>query len=230
MSNKNENNIEIVATENYGDLCLKDNGIDPNNRKPQGFVEIYETDNESKKKKLIGKHNLVVYLGREHLAQRLLNYQNSNIDPDKDCFLAWMGYGNGGVDESDPLNPLPTSSTETDLSNEIPVISSADSTSVGYGDLRVGYYYKKRFESIEFEQDSANNNSWLIIKLTSLMTSDECNGYQISEAALFNAASRADGYSPGANGFHLYAKLKFPPISKIASISRTLTFTWYIYM
>ena len=225
----NNKNFEVIAIEDYGERCIKDEKrINSIHHKPQGFVEIYEKD-EKGMKKLIGKCNLVVYSGREHLAQRLLNIQNSNISIDKDCFLGWIGFGDGGVDLADPLNPLPVSSLDTGLTNEIP-FSSVNST--GYGDLRSGYYYKKNIEDgqIDFEQDSANDNKWLIAKITRTLEISECNGYQISEAALFNAASKSTGYSPGEDSFFLYAKITFPPITKIVAINRSITFVWYIYM
>jgi len=100
--------IEVVARDYYGEECLADRcnmGDKVIERKtPHGYVEIYEVD-ENNKKKLVGKSNLVLYQGREMLAQRLVNIANSNVTPTKDEFISWFGVGDGGVIPGDPLNP-----------------------------------------------------------------------------------------------------------------------------
>ena len=74
----------IEIEERYGDVCFQDgiNVSGSKKRNPQGFVKIFEVD-EDNKKQLVGKSNLVVYLGRETLAQLLTNINNSNIVQDR---------------------------------------------------------------------------------------------------------------------------------------------------
>ena len=84
--------MEIRITESYGDNCLVDqvNTGKSTSRRPQGEVHIYEV-NENGRKKLVHKSNLVLYLGREMLAQRLVNVNNTNVTPTKDEWIQWFG-------------------------------------------------------------------------------------------------------------------------------------------
>jgi len=215
----------IKIEDHYGDNIkdsLNRKIIVPKNNiyKPKGFVEIYENIN-SNNLQLVGKSNLVVYLGREYMTSRLVNINNSNITPTRDEFLCWLGLGSGGVDISDPLTPIAPESTDTDLTTEIP-INATDSTCADFHD---GAYYKHPFDSIIFEQDVYNSNSWLILKNTIVIGNSDANGYNLSEAGLFTAESDAGGYS---GQFSLFARVTFPSLTK--SIDRRFTFIWYIYL
>ena len=127
---------EIVAHDHYGDECLGDsfNRGSNSERRPQGQVHIFEID-EDGKRQLVNKSNLVVYNGREVLAQMLTRQNNSNLtlinDPTtfnaKDHFLSWFGLGDGGVVPADPLDPVPPTLTNTDLNSPV-IINASDST------------------------------------------------------------------------------------------------------
>ncbi len=215
--------IHVNVNDNYGDACLKDsiNQISEggSKRKPDGFVEIYEVD-EKGEKKLIGKSNLVVYAGREYIASRIFNQENVNINPDEDEFVSWFGVGTGGAPLGDPLNPTAPVSTDTSLSTEA-VIHSSDTNCA---DLRGSDYYKHPFDSIEFQQDGANNNQWLIVKVTTTLGADDANGNNVNEAALFTSDSIAGGHG---GPFNLFSLVTFPTIVKDSS--RQIVFLWYLY-
>ena len=108
-------NFEVIAEEHYGDNCLGDSAFigqsDP--RRPKGWVEVWEENPNTGKKKLLNKSNLIVYLGREMLVQRLFDVENTTAQgldptfPTKDEFLYWMGFGSGGVVSANPLVPTP---------------------------------------------------------------------------------------------------------------------------
>ena len=71
---------------------------------------------------------------------------------------------------------------------------------------------KKQLESVTMIGDSYNDNKNLIFQVTSTLTYNDANGYNINEAGLYLAAS--DG--PGYNGpFFLYAKTTFPSLPKL---------------
>ena len=213
---------KIVAKDFYGDHCLNDKilGNDSDKRRPQGWVEIYEID-ESNNENLIGKHNLVVYQGRELIAQRMFFVSNPQTVTNPDEYISWFGVGSGGVNVGDPFNPSPPVSTDTNIYNELP-ISAIDATC---GDFHDGFYYKKPIESIDFEQDPYNNNAWLIVKTVSRVSLADANGLQISEAGLFSAAG---GAIPNHSGpFHLFSRVTFPTVVKVDT--RQLLFIWYIY-
>jgi len=220
---------KVEVRDHYGDNCLVDNvsGNKPKSRKPEGEVFIFEVTNDGNKK-LVHKSNLVVYLGREMLAQRLVNQNNASATPTKDEYLSWLGVGDGGVRPADPLDPVPPINSDTDLSSNVMI---SDSTAT-YGDYHVagGSYpnsgfYKKQFESIEFERDVLNDDNWLVIKIETIIGSEDANGEQLSEAGLFSAESNSSGY----NGqFSLFARVTFPSIIKTAD--RRLIIDWYLYV
>lgn len=225
MEKKTET-IEIVARDIYGDKCLNDqvsSGFRDQGAKPEGFVEIYEVDDDGNKK-LVGKHNLVLYIGREWLAQRFVNANNPNVSSTKDQFLSWFGLGDGGVIPGDPLNPAPPTLLDTGLSNEI-MISATDSSAADYRVTPVAGNYKIPFDTISFEQDALNDDKWLVIKVTTTVAAGYANGYQLSEAGLFVSESTIGGF---AGPFSIFSKVTFPSIVK--TTDRRLIFSWYLFV
>ena len=219
-----EKDMVVKVTDKYSD-CLSDRtNMDPelkNIRRPQGFVEIFEVDKNTKK--LIGKHNLVVYLGREWLISSALRTKNDNITPTENEYICWFGLGTGGCPIGDPLNPTAPTVNDTSLENEI-MINTSDATCGDYRVTPVTGYYKHPFDSITYEQDADNYNTWLIARVSTTIGTGDGNGYNLNEAGLFTAESDQAGYS---GQFSLYAKVTFPTIVK--SSSRQLLFIWYLY-
>lgn len=222
--------LEVIAKDFYGDNCLRDStGIrersDQGN--PQGYVEIYEVD-ASGKKQLIGKHNLVLYIGREWLAQRMVNTDNTLITSQPSEFISWFGLGNGGVIPGDPLNPAPPTLTDTNLNSQI-MITATDSSAADYHIVDVDHpeegYYKIPFDSIEFEQDYLNDDRWLVVRISTTITAAYANGNQLSEAGLFTAASAVGGYT---GNFTIFSRVTFPSIVKTSD--RRLIFTWFLFV
>lgn len=221
--------IEILSTDVYGDLCLSDSVNRQNHieRKPKGEVHVYEV-NDDGKKKLLHKSNLVVYQGRELLAQRLVDVSSGAVTS-KDEFLGWFGLGEGGVRPADPLDPVPPSNNDTELQSLVPVNATSGPA---YGDYHVAGgiypqtgYYKKLFDTIEFETDIYNDNSILVIKLTTTIGVDDANGQQLSEAGLYSCEDRTAG---SIGPFHLFGRVTFPSIIK--TDDRRLVFIWYLYL
>jgi len=224
MDNKTDFIVKIH--EKYSE-CLNDQSNNncqclKKRKKPDGFVEIFEIENGGKKQ-LLGKHNLVLYQGREWITSRAFGTQNLHITPTQNEFISWFGAGIGGCPIGDPLNP--TSPTNIDIELANPVMLNA--TDITFGDYRTipeTGYYKMLFDSIEFEQDPDNYNAWLIVKIAATLSISEANGKNLNEAGLYTAESNNESY----NGpFHLYARITFPTIVKTSE--RQLIFVWYIY-
>lgn len=229
--------IEIVAKDIYGDNCLADSigGVRTKQGSPQGYVEIYEVD-DSGNKKLVGKHNLVLYIGREWLAQRIVNIDNSNVTSTKEEFISWFGLGDGGVIPGDPLNPAPPTLTDTNLNEQVMITNSDssasdwhvidDSTSTpGFVYPETGYY-KIPFDSLEFEQDSLNDDKWLVIRIVTTVGATYANDKQLSEAGLFTCESNLGGKDP--RNYTIFSRVTFPSIVKTSD--RRLIFTWFLYV
>jgi hypothetical protein len=230
---------EIRITEVYGDKCFVDKFQDGGGgkRRPEGIVEIWEED-ENGNKRLVRKNNLVVYLGRETLAQILVNKNNvdelgnQRIVSTKDHFLSWFGLGDGGVLPADPFDPVPPANENTDLQSRV-MCNATDSSAADYHIVSSGYpkpgYYKLPFDTIGFERDNLNDNKWLVLKITISVGIDDANNERLSEAGLFTSVSNAGGYTPVAPAaFALFARVSFPTIIKDAT--RRLIFVWYLYV
>jgi hypothetical protein len=220
-----EKDMVIKIKDKYGD-CLSDSsmgsGLKKSAERPKGFVEIYEVDKDTKK--LIAKPNLVVFQGREGLLSSAFRTRNVNIAPLEDEFICWFGVGNGGCPIGDPLNPTAPTVEDLDLVSNV-MINASDATC---GDWRVEPevegYYKHPFDSVSFEQDPDNYNYWLVGRISTTISNEDANGYNLNEAGLFSAASSAGSYS---GHFSLYARVTFPTIVK--TDSRQLLFVWYVY-
>jgi len=213
---KNED-IQIISKEHYGHCFACDRKKVEFERRPKGIVEIYNIE-DNNKDLVFKSSNLVVYKGREFVAQRIVGVNNPNVDSTSNEIIAWLGLGSGGVSPSDPLDPIPPILTDQNLYSEVPIAAIGSTL----GDFRGGFYYKKPFDSVTFEQDSLNDDRWLVIRITSTLDTNESNGYQLSEAGLFTA------YSGLSGPFHLFARITFPVILKTAS--RRISFVWYLFV
>jgi hypothetical protein len=217
-----ERDLLIKIEDRYRE-CMRDsigNRAEKKKITPNGFVEIYEIDDFGGKK-LVGRSNLVVYLGREWLATRIFNTVNPAVDPQPGEWICWFGLGTGGALPGDPFNPIPPTNLDTDLDTPVG-INATDSTC---GDYHDGFYFKHPLDGVSFEQDSENDDKYLIIRVEVTISNDDANGNNLSEAGLFTAASSSGGY---AGPFHMYARTTFPTITK--SVTRQLLFVWYIYV
>jgi len=223
--------IEVLARDFYGEECLKDRMNVGDNRgeksPPTGYVEIYDVDDNGNKK-LLGKHNLVLYQGREWLAQRMMNFQNTNASSTREEFLSWFGLGTGGVILGDPFNPSPPVLTDDDLTAEA-MLTATDSSAGDYHIIDVDHpeegYYKIPYDSIEFEQDPLNDDRWLIVKITTTVGVGYANGKQLSEAGLYSAESDVGNYN---GNFTLFSRVTFPSLVK--TTDRRLVFSWFLYV
>jgi hypothetical protein len=134
--------------------------------------------------------------------------------------------GHGGCTESDPLIPIPPTNSDTDL-NEPNIISSDPEAEYSdwYDSTSEVGWRKKNLGSITFEEDPNNDNSYLIIRVETLLNVGEADGTIINEVGLFTAASAVPHY---LGPFHLYARVTFSSIPKTPE--RRLLFSWYIYV
>lgn len=210
----------IEIHDYYGDECLVDSmskkkvGM----RQPRGMVEIYEIGKEGKKR-LIRKSNLVVYLGRELICERMFNINNLNITPDRSEYICWAGLGSGGVNPADPLNPYAPCNQDISLGADVPI----HATNANYADLQGGFYYKVPIVN-EYVQDNDNDDSWIVSRVGLTFGKEDAVDEQISEAGLFTAGDNSGGFG---GPFHLFARVTFPTVIKSSLIQ--LVFVWYLY-
>ena len=146
MDDKKVKTIEVVAKDFYGENCLVDSaaGNVSKARKPEGLVEVYDITDGGKR--LVRKNNLVIYQGRETLAQMLVrtNTVDENNQPplqpvagNKDHFLCWFGLGQGAADtecspgSGDVFAPEPPANEDTELACPV-MINPSDASCADY--------------------------------------------------------------------------------------------------
>jgi hypothetical protein len=223
----------VEINDQYGNLCLGDSvgkECSIGERRPQGIVEIYDVDKDGKKQ-LVRKSNLVVYRGRESLAQFLVNQSNTLLPVNQRALshhLYWFGLGDGGALPADPFVPVPPANENDDLESRVMILASS-SEAADYHTAGVGYpktgYYKIPFDQITFEADPYNDNRYFVLKIETTVDVASANTEELSEAGLFTATSGTPGH---AGTFLLFARVTFPTILK--DDNRRLLFTWYLYV
>ncbi len=223
----NKKTFIIESFDSYGDQCFIDsaNKDVKSKRSPQGYVEIFEQDINGDKQ-LVGKSNLVLYKGREWLASRAFNLDNTSIAATNNEFISWFGLGSGGTMAGDPLVPVPPTNNDTDLTAPI-MINLTDTACADYQDTGIEEttgYYKHPFDSITFEEDNANDNAFLVCKVITTVEANDANNSLLSEAGLFTSESKLGDFE---GPFNIFARITFPTIVK--SEDRRLIFVWYIY-
>jgi len=219
--------LVIKSTEKLSEVFKDSSNKAVTERRPKGYVEIYERTIDGDKQ-LVGKCNLVVLQGRELIGQILTDTNNENTVVKFNERIYWFGLGIGGVSGGDPFSPNPPLSTDTDLTSEVPFgIDSVNCT-----DLYLGKYYKHNLDKVEFEIDGENDDAYLITKITiNIGIEDAQNSpeYLISEAGLFTCNSNSPGQTREEpfSQYHMFARITFPSIVK--TNTRELVFLWYIY-
>jgi len=220
--------LVIKSTEKLSEVFKDSSNNSTTERRPKGYVEIYERTNDGVDKQLVGKCNLVVLQGRELIGQSLTGVTNDNTRTKADEKIYWFGLGTGGVSSGDPFSPNPPLSTDTDLTNEVPF--GIDSTNCT--DLVAGKYYKHNLDKVEFEIDGENEDAYLITKITINIGIEDVQHspeYLISEAGLFTCSNNTPGQARDLpySQYHMFARITFPSIVK--TNTRELVFLWYIY-
>jgi hypothetical protein len=222
-----------MSVESFKKIVIKDkstfsDSLNSNSRKgicdiPGGYVEVYEKNINDNSEKFMGRHNLVLYRGREWLLSRAFNVRNDLIAARENEFLYWVGFGNGGCTEADPLDPIPPTNSDMNLRSEIPI----SETNEEYADFRLTEgFYKKPYAEMRFLEDSANDGRYLISSLSIQLEVGDANGQIINEIGLYSSSSTIPGRL-NTGPFHLYAKATFPSLVKAPD--RYFLFIWYIY-
>jgi len=211
--------VHIIDELNIGDNFPNTSEIRPSKR-PGGVVKIYEKNEDGLK--LVHKCNLVLYTGREWVASRLFNKANVSIDQTADEYIGWSGVGSGGA-SVDPLIPDNPTNGDDDLTTPVP-LSLTDSSYCDEDVVGGTGYYKKPIDTsdVVFEIDTANDDKYLVVKVSFAITEDDANGYTLSEAGLFTSESSND-----LTDYHIFARVTFPAIVKTSG--RDLLFVWYVY-
>jgi len=259
MDKKEVKTIEVVAKDFYGDHCLVDSALtrQSKKRKPEGLVEVYDIKDDGTKQ-LIRKNNLVIYQGRETLAQMLVrtNTVDDAGDPqilagNKDMWLNWFGLGQGAADtecnpgSGDVFAPEPPSNEDTEL--KCPVAINIDTSSADYhvegdpgypGGSQCGFptgsnypqtgYYKHAFDGVSFEQDNLNDNKWMVVKITVTIGINDANGDGNQPLNEAGLYTAASDAGGYSGDFALFARVTFPTLLKDST--RRLQFVWYLFL
>lgn len=207
---------KVKIEDYYGDACFSDDK--KLIRSPHGKIIIYEDDKE------IRSSNLWVYQGREWLAEKIMNVDNTAVTwfNSINYFVSWLGVGNGAGGTS--YNPTSPTKFDLDLNNILP-ISNSDSNCAG---LSGGWYYYLPFTNLTFIQDEWNSNKYLQLRVQATLEMGHANGpgtQAINEAGLFLSTSNSGGHT---GPFYLFARVTFPTFLKDST--KQLLFEWYLFL
>ena len=257
MSNKKIERIGIRINDypkkNFDDeLVCGEMVKEANSAKPRmGRVRIHERrlDEDGGKKLYLVEdiNNLIVYRGRNWLAQRAFNTNLTNRPYWKDKYISWLAIGTGGAVVGQPLTP--TSPVLEDCAlNAHGTVGGDRCVTVNSKDYHaIDISYPKFLHDPDVtetlcsdcsEQDSIDLTTYrcdqfLIGLVRTTIVASEANGispatYQdISEAGLFVSPSNDLTYSFAPTDMQLFARVCFSTIRK--QDSRELIFSWYIY-
>lgn len=213
--NEAKNVKDKVCVSNSSDECLKPR---------KGFVQVYDKKtgeclikNQPCEFGGTGKNNLIVWQGREIIPQILFDQNRTDGSGQKDLRIRWLSIGSGGADSVTPLSPIAPITTDTALSHEEVI----DATNPLYADEGK----KKPFDSISFEQDSENENRYLIAKVTTTILYADAIGVNLNEMALW--LSNTNDPLEEDPVFEMLARVTTSTIRIDAD--RELVVLWYIY-
>lgn len=217
------------------------NGYSSDNSRVSGKVEIYAHYLEDPEKKIYllrRQNNLVVYRGRNWLAQRVANSSISGYSYWQDMYLSWFAIGTGGAVAGNPLTPSAPSLTDGTLSSHGVIDSGMRYVTVNskqYHKFDDGYPTFVEDNDIETSGLYNSRDRQLILKTITTLTTDEANdddgisdpsSYQeINEAGLF--ISNSNSISSPPTQIELFARTTFPTIKKNDQVE--LIFNWYIF-
>lgn len=219
---------ENVTVQIHDKLTRLKDRLTTKDKRPKGRVQIFEKNDDGTLTKIEDTNNLIVYNGREWLIQRATNQLLSGWPvTSPQHYISWFGLGTGGAG-ANLLIPIVPIVTDFQLNQEI-VINSLDPNLPNSGKLHP-------FSTIEFIEDTANNNRFLIASITTVISKTEANGpsngsgpsdyYDLNEAALYTSNSN-DKSAFILSTLKLFARVTFSTIRK--NVNRSLVFVWYIY-
>jgi len=257
MDKKEIKTIEVVAKDFYGENCLVDSSLTrtTKSRKPEGMVEVYDLKDDGSKQ-LIRKNNLVLYQGRETLAQMLVRtntVDDGGIPPlvpvagNGQMWLNWFGLGNGAAatecspGSGDVFAPEAPTNMDTELACPI-MINATDSSAAdlhyegdpGYpgGDCQGtgGLYPDYGFYKHPFDditfEQDAMNDNKWLVIRVSIII-----GVTDANGKTINEAglyTSESNLGMHSGDFPLFARVTFPTLLKDSS--RRLQFVWYLFV
>jgi len=260
MNKKEIKTTEVVAKDFYGDNCIIDSTVARQNekRKPEGYVEVYDITNDGKQ--LVGKNNLILYQGRETLAQMLVRINTVDeagqpplqpVAGNKDHFLCWFGLGQGAADtecnpgSGDVFAPEPPINEDTELA--CPVMINTDASSADFHTIddpgypggncqsTGGLYpatggYKHPFDSVVFEEDVMNDNRWIVLKISTVINVNDANGTLLQGQALNEAGLYTAESNVAGYNGDFALFARVTFPTLLKDNTRRLQFVWYLFI
>ena len=199
---------------------------DNQNDNMHGYVYCIHETKDGKKELLDHDNNHIVLIGRKWLMQRAIG-ASINSDNQNDYFIRWFGIGNGGTNPSDPLNPLYTSDTKTDLSSPIKIYNSY-SEGYNYSDNGFKKSFKK-YNNINAQMKFDTTTNEVIALFHLVIDYNDCPyeapklGVSINELALYASPSEKSS----EENFIMFSRYCMP--TKYKSSVDKYTMLWYLY-
>jgi len=170
--------------------------------------------------------NLIVYISREIIAQRIFGVNRVTPAPgtpgQSEYTVNFLSVGSGGASSSDPFSPLVVNNEDLGLINEVRFTTDF----VG-NPLYAINGFKKRIGDKQILQDDLNNNRYIIVKTTTIIGKDECNGNFLNEAALWFTHSE-DGTEIDSTNIVMASRFTFPSMMKTSELEPIIVWYWFL--
>lgn len=195
----------------------------------KGKIEIFEEN-----KKIEETTNVVVFSGREWLAQRAFGTVNvnTNYNSGVDWTISYVAFGQGGA-TSDILTPSPAESVDEGLKSPV-MLNKNESNYLTVESDTPNWQLKSIENRFDYDEDSANLNRQLIVSINNTLLKTDANGpdsdnptyYDINEIGLFITDPNI-GDPVDKSNISLFARTTFSTLRKVQT--RQLVFSWKIY-
>ena len=197
--------------------------------KMRGYVYGIHETKDGKKELFYHSHNHIVINGRRWLMQRAVGSSLTETPNQHNYTICWFGLGEGGVSDSNPLNPLYTPDQTEDLAAPIKIKGNTTSYDYSYDNSGYKKTFKKDENGNNAQMSFSKVNSEVLALFTLVLDYEDCpykipsSGAKISELGLYCASSE----NTDNNDFVLFSRYCLP--LKIKTQKDKMTFLWFIY-
>lgn len=186
---------------------------------------------------LSAANNLVLHKGRTLALRKLFNVLPAGVNQDtfNQRSVCLFGIGSGGTPVSNPFQPTPPTSLDSDLNTKIAlrVVDSSRGDRLdteeqslytdGVTEGSAQKFYKKTFNSIELVSNPDQDEVYVKIGLE--ISEKDARGALVSELAIYSAKKAANVYTD----YEIFSRITFQTESLNESTNKALLINYYVY-
>lgn len=182
-------------------------------------------------------NNLVLHKGRTLALRKLFNILPSGVNQDtmNQRSVCLFGIGSGGTPVSNPFQPTPPTSLDSDLNTRIPfrIIDTTRGTRLTAEEQNIytdqanegttQKFFKKAFNSVELVTNPDQDEVYVKIGLE--INEKDARGGLISELAVYSAKKAGNVYTD----YEVFSRITFQTESLNESTNKALLINYYVY-